>query len=124
MKKILSLVAVATFSITVSAYAADEVKPITKIMQARLGWIQSITKNIAYSNFEAVSKDAADLAAQTKKVGEAATAAFGKEKNLAVSALATYMGEAANKKDGVAAAAKLGETLGTCFSCHTKLRDK
>lgn len=123
MKKILAFVAVAVLSFSLSAYA-DEEKPITKIMKARLGWIQSITNNIAYSRFDAVSTDAAALAAQTKKVGEASAAAFGKEKNLAISALAMSMAEAANNKDGAAVAAKFGETLGTCFSCHTKLRDK
>ena len=111
-----------------SAFAAEEakpeVKPITKIMLARLGWVQSITKNIAYSNYEGIAKDANELAAQTKKVGDAAPAPFNKEKNLAIAALATNMADAAGKKDGAAVSARFGEILGTCNSCHAKLRDK
>jgi cytochrome c556 len=129
MKKYFSLLAaLALVTVTATAFAADEakpeVKPITKIMLARLGWVQSITKNIAYSNYEGIAKDANELAAQTKKVGDAAPAAFNKEKNLAVSELAKNMADAAGRKDGVAVSAKLGEILGTCNSCHAKLRDK
>ena len=128
MKKITSLVVALLLIAAASAFAAEEakpdVKPITKIMLARLGWIQSISNNIAYSNYEGITKDATELAAQTKKVGDAAPAAFNKEKNLAVSNLALAMAEAAGKKDGVTASAKLGEILGTCNSCHAKLRDK
>jgi cytochrome c556 len=110
-----------------AAFAADpapEVKPITKVMLARLGWIESLSKNIAYSNFDAVAKDAGELSAQTKKVGEAATAEFNKERNLAISALAKSMADAAAAKDAHTVTAKLGEILGTCYSCHAKLRDK
>lgn len=129
MRKYTCLVAsLALVALTATAFAAEEpkpeVKPITKAMLARLGWAQSLTKNIAYSNYEAVAKDANELTAQTKKVGEAATAAYGKEKNLAISALSLALADAAAKKDGVTASAKLGEILGTCNSCHAKLRDK
>lgn len=128
MKKITSLVVALLLIAAASAFAAEEakpdVKPITKIMLARLGWIQSISNNIAYSNYEGITKDATELAAQTKKVGDAAPAAFNKEKNLAVSSLASAMAEAAGKKDGATVSTKLGEILGTCNSCHAKLRDK
>jgi len=128
MKRKISLLVTILLVSAATAYAAEEakpeVKPITKIMLARLGWVQSITKNIAYSNYEGVAKDANELAAQTKKVGDAAPAAFNKEKNLAVSELAKAMAAAAGNKDGVAVAAKLGEVLGTCNTCHAKLRDK
>jgi cytochrome c556 len=129
MKKQICLLAVcAMVAASVTAFAADEakpeMKPITKIMLARLGWVQSISKNIAYSNYEGVAKDANDLAAQTKKVGDAAPAAFNKEKNLAVSELAKAISMAAANKDGVTVSAKFGEILGTCNSCHAKLRDK
>jgi hypothetical protein len=129
MKKYFSILAALVMTIVaVTAFAAEEtkpeVKPITKVMLARLGWVQSITRNIAYSNYEAVAKDANDLAAQTKKVGDAAPAAFYKEKNLAISGLALAMADAAGKKDGVTVSAKLGEILGTCNTCHAKLRDK
>ena len=128
MKKLISLLAALALTVAAVAVAADEpkpdAKPITKVMLARLGWVQSLTKNIAYSNYEAIAKDANDLAAQTKKVGEAAPAAFNKEKNLAISGLATAMADAAGKKDGATVTAKFGEILGTCNACHAKLRDK
>ena len=128
MKKTSRLVVALLLIAAASAFAAEEakpdVKPITKIMLARLGWIQSISNNIAYSNYDGITKDATELAAQTKKVGDAAPAAFNKEKNLAVSNLALAMAEAAAKKDGATVSAKLGEILGTCNSCHAKLRDK
>ena len=129
MKKYFSILAALVMTIVAAtAFAAEEakpeVKPITKVMLARLGWVQSITKNIAYSNYDGVAKDANELAAQTKKVGDAAPAAFNKEKNLAVSGLAQAMSDAAGKKDGVTVSAKLGEVLGTCNTCHAKLRDK
>jgi cytochrome c556 len=128
MKKQISLIVTILLISAGAAFAADEakpeVKPITKLMLARLGWVQSITKNIAYSNYEGIAKDANELAAQTKKVGDAAPAPFNKEKNLALADLAKAMADAAGKKDGVTASAKLGEILGTCNSCHAKLRDK
>jgi cytochrome c556 len=129
MKTYTSLLAAVVLTIVAAtAFAAEdvkpEVKPITKLMLARLGWVQSLTKNIAYSNYDGIAKDANELAAQTKKVCDAAPAAFNKEKNLAVSALAQSMAEAAVKKDGLTASVKLGEILGTCNSCHAKLRDK
>ncbi len=129
MKKQISLLALcAMVAVSATAFAADEakpeMKPITKVMLARLGWVQSITKNIAYSNYEGVAKDANDLAAQTKKVGDAAPAAYNKEKNLAVSELAKSMSAAAAAKDGAVVSAKFGEVLATCNSCHAKLRDK
>ena len=127
MKKWITLAALSLLA-AATAYAADEakpeVKPITKVMLARLGWVQSLSKNIAYSNYDGIAKDATDLAAQTKKAGEAAPAPFNKEKNLAISALATSMAEAAAAKNGALVSAKYGEILGTCNSCHAKLRDK
>jgi cytochrome c556 len=128
MKKMTSFLATILLLSVVSVSAAEEakpeVKPITKVMLARLGWVQSITKNIAYSNYEGVTKDANELAAQTKKVGDAAPAAFNKEKNLAVSELAKAISAAAANKDGAAVSAKFGDVLATCNSCHAKLRDK
>jgi cytochrome c556 len=129
MRKYTFMVAsLALLALTATAFAADEakpdVKPITKVMLARLGWVQSLTKNVAYSNYEAIAKDANELAAQTKKVGDAAPAAFNKERNLTISSLSLALADAAAKKDGAAASAKLGEILGTCNSCHAKLRDK
>ena len=128
MKKAAALIAIILLIAAGSALAADEAKteqkPITKLMLARLGWVQSISKNIAYSNYEGIAKDANELAAQTKKVGDAAPAAFNKEKNLAISNLAKSMAEAAGKKDGLTVSTRFGEILGTCNSCHAKLRDK
>jgi cytochrome c556 len=129
MRKYTCLIAsLALVALAATAFAAEEakpeVKPITKAMLARLGWVQSLTRNIAYSNYEAVAKDANELAAQTKKLGDAAPAAFNKERNLTISSLSLALADAAAKKDGVTASAKLGEILGTCNSCHAKLRDK
>ena len=128
MNKMMSLILAILLVATTAAFAADEakpeVKPITKVMLARLGWVQSLTKNIAYSNYDGITKDATELSAQAKKVGDASPAAFNKEKNLAISDLAKAMADAAGKKDGVTASAKFGEILGTCNSCHAKLRDK
>jgi len=128
MKKISSLVLAIYLIAAASAFAAEEarpeVKPITKLMLARLGWIQSISRDIAYSNYDGIAKVAAELAAQTKKVGDAAPAAFNKEKNLAVSGLALAMADAAGKKDGITVSSRFGEILGTCNSCHARLRDK
>ena len=128
MKTRISLLVTILLITAGAVFAADaakpEQKPITRLMLARLGWVQSITQNIAYSNYDGVAKDANELAAQTKKVGDAAPAAFNKEKNLAVSGLAQAMSDAAGKKDGVTVSAKFGEILGTCNSCHAKLRDK
>jgi len=129
MRKYTCLVAsLALLTFAATSFAAEEakpdVKPITKAMLARLGWVQSLTRNIAYSNYEAVAKDANELAAQTKKLGDAAPAAFNKERNLTISSLSLALADAAAKKDGVTASAKLGEILGTCNSCHAKLRDK
>lgn len=127
MKKCIVFVAMLVLT-AAAAMAAEEakpeIKPITRTMLARLGWVQSITKNIAYSNYDGIAKDANDLSAQTKKAGEAAPAPFNKEKNLAISALASSMAEAAASKNGAVVAAKFGEILTTCNSCHAKLRDK
>lgn len=128
MKKQISLLVAILLAAAAAAFAAEEAqqepKPITKLMLARLGWVQSITGNIAYSNYEGVAKNANELAAQTKKVGDAAPAAFNKEKKLAVSDLAKAMADAAARKDGVTVSAKLGEILGTCNTCHARLRDR
>jgi len=127
MKKCIALVAAAILT-AATVFAAEEakqeVKPITKVMLARLGWVQSITKNIAYSNYEEVASEAMMLGAQTKKVGEASPAPFNKEKNLAITALAKSMADAAAVKDGAKVSARFGEILATCNSCHAKLRDK
>ena len=127
MKKCITLVVMITLTATATLAAEEakpEMKPITKAMLARLGWVQSLSKNIAYSNYDGIAKDAMDLSAQTKKAGETAPAPFNKEKNLAISALASSMAEAAAAKNGAAVSAKFGEILATCNSCHAKLRDK
>jgi hypothetical protein len=128
MKRLICLAVTILLAAAANTFAADEakpeVKPITKLMQARLAWVLSITKDIAYSNYEGIAKDANELSAQTRKVGDAAPAPFNKEKNLAISDQAKAMADAAGKKDGVTASAKLGEIMGSCNSCHARLRDK
>lgn len=120
----LFVVVVLCSAVVNAAEQSAEQKPITKVMLARLGWVQSLTKNIAYSNYQDIARDADALSAQTLKAGEAATAPFNKEKNLEISGLAREMAQAAVANDGKAASAKLGSILGACNTCHAKLRDK
>lgn len=124
MKQLITITILSTLLAVTAVIAAAEQKPITKVMLARLGWIQSISRYQAYSNYEGIATDASALAAQTKKVGEAAPAPFNKEMNLAISELAGAMAIAAANKDGATTAAKLGEILGKCSACHAKFRDK
>jgi hypothetical protein len=74
MKKIIALLSVAIFATAVFAFAAGdakpELRPAQKIMQARVAWLTAINENLGAKKFEAVTKDAGELAAQTKKVGK------------------------------------------------------
>jgi cytochrome c556 len=128
MKKIIALLTVAIFATAVFAFAADEAKPelrpAQKIMQARAGWLTAISENLGANKFEAVTKDAGELAAQTKNVGENHPNPLGKELNLAISSLAKEISVAAAKKDGDTIKVKLGEIKGKCGECHAKIRDK
>ena len=84
----------------------------------------AMNKNLTANNFEAVGKDAAELAAQTKKVGEGHPNPVGKELTLAIASFAEEIAAAAAKKDGNTVKAKLGDIKGKCSECHAKLRDK
>jgi cytochrome c556 len=128
MKKIVALLSVAIFAAAFFAFAADDVKPelrpAQKLMQARVAWLTAINKNLGAKEFEAVSKDADKLAAQTKKVGENIPNPLGKELTLAISSLAMEISAAAANQDGETVKAKLGEIKGKCAECHAKIRDK
>ena len=128
MKKIIALLSVAIFGTAVFAFAAGdakpELRPTQKIMQARVAWLTAMSENLGAKKFEAVTRDADELAAQTKKVGENFPNPLGKELNLAISSLAKDISVAAAKKDGDTIKVKLGEIKGKCDECHAKIRDK
>ena len=128
MKKIIALLSVAIFAAAFFAFAAEdtkpELRPARKVMQARVAWLAAINKNLGAKNFEAVAKDANELSAQTKRVGENLTNPLGKELDLAISLLAKDVSAAAAKKNGDVVKVKLGEIKAKCGECHAKIRDK
>jgi cytochrome c556 len=128
MKKIIALLSVAIFTIAIFAFAAEdtkpELRPAQKIMQARVAWLTAINENLGAKKFEAVTKDADELAAQTKKVGENIPNPIGKELTLAISSFAKDVSAAAAKQDVDTIKIKLGEIKGKCGECHAKIRDK
>jgi cytochrome c556 len=133
MKKIIALIAVSILSTAAFSFAdhhkgaeapKKELRPLQVLMQARAAWMKAMNENLAAMKFEAVSKDADSLSAQTKKVGEGAANPIAKEINLKISGLAAEVSAAAAKKDGAAVKAKLGEIKANCSECHAKVRDK
>ena len=128
MKKIIVLLSIAIFAITIFAFAAEdtkpELRPAQKVMQARVAWLAAINKNLGTKNFEAVAKDANELSAQTKRVGENLPNPLGKELDLAISLLAKDVSAAAAKQNSETVKAKLGAIKGKCSECHVKIRDK
>jgi len=128
MKKIIALISVVLFTIAILAFAAEdtkpELRPAQKLMQARAAWLGEINKNLGNNNFDAIAKDANELSAQTKKVGENHPNPLGKELTLAISSLAMDVSAAAAKGDADTIKTKLGEIKGKCGECHAKIRDK
>ena len=128
MKKIIAILSVAIFAMAILAFAAEdnkpELRPAQKVMQARVAWLTAMNKNLGAKYFDAVAKDADELAAQTKKVGENIQNPLGKELTLAISSHAKDISAAADKQDGETVKAKLGEIKGKCGECHVKIRDK
>ena len=128
MKKIIALLSVAIFAIAIFAFAAEdtkpELRPAQKIMQARVAWLTAINENLGAKKFKAITKDADELAAQTRKVGENIPNPLGKELTLAISSRAKDISVAAAKQDGETIKVKLGEIKGKCGECHAKIRDK
>lgn len=128
MKKSFVMLSLAIFVISVFAFAAEkektELRPTQKLMQARAAWMTAMTENLAAKKFEAIAKDATELAAQTKKVGENHPNPLGKELTLAVSSIAGEISSAAAKKYSDTVKAKLVEIKGKCGECHAKIRDK
>jgi len=128
MKKIIALISVVLFTIAILAFAAEDTKPklrpAQKLMQARAAWLGEINKNLGNNNFDAIAKDANELSAQTKKVGENDPNPLGKELTLAISSLAMDLSAAAAKGDSDTIKTKLGEIKGKCGECHAKIRDK
>ncbi|MFA5180164.1 MAG: hypothetical protein WC405_02505 [Syntrophales bacterium] len=128
MKKIIALLSVAFFATAVFAFAAadakPELRPAQKIMQARVAWLAAINANLGSKNYEAITNNADELAAQTKKVGDNIPNPLGKELTLAISSFAKEISVAAAKKDGETIKVKLGDIKGKCGECHAKIRDK
>lgn len=128
MKKRITLLTIALLAAAVFSYAAGdakpELRPSQKLMQARAAWMKAMNENLGEKKFEAIVKDADDLAAQTKKTGEAQTNPQAKELTLAVASLAAEVSSAAAKKDADTVKAKLGAIRGKCSDCHVKIRDK
>jgi hypothetical protein len=128
MKKIIALLSIAIFATAILAFAADdakpELRPAQKLMQARKAWLAAMSENLAAKKFDAVAKDADDLAGQTKKVGEKQTNPLGKELTMAIASLAGEISTAAAKQDSATVKAKIGEIKEKCSECHAKIRDK
>ena len=128
MKKIIVLLSIALFAAAFLAFAADdtkpEMRPAQKLMQARKVWLASMSENLGAKKFEAVAKDADDLADQTQKVDEKQTNPLVKELTMAISSLAREVSAAAANQDGDTVKAKLGEIKDKCSECHAKIRDK
>jgi cytochrome c556 len=128
MKKIIALISVVLFTIAILAFAAEdtkpELRPAQKLMQARAAWLGEINKNLGNNNFDAIAKDANELSAQTKKVGENHPNPLGKDLTLGISSLAMDVSAAAVKRDADTVKIKLGEIKGNCGECHAKIRDK
>jgi len=128
MKKIIALLSVSIFAIAIFAFAAEdtkpELRPAQKIMQARVAWLTAINENLGAKKFEAITKDADELAAQARKVGENIPNPLAKELTLAISLFAKDVSAAAAKQDGDTIKIKLGEIKGKCGECHAKIRDK
>ncbi len=128
MRKTIAALSVVFFAIALFAFAADdakqELRPSQKIMQARQAWLTAMTENLGANKFEAVAKDAGELAAQTKKVGDNLPNPLAKELTLAISFLAKDISAAANKEDGKTINVKLEDIKGKCGECHAKIRDK
>ena len=128
MKKIILLLTVAVFAIAALAFAVEdkkpELRPAQQVMQARAGWLKAINKNLGAGDFAAVVKDANELAAQTKKVGDGLPNPLAKDITLAISMLAQDASAAAVKKDADTVKAKMGAIKAKCDECHVKIRDK
>ncbi|MDQ1331761.1 MAG: hypothetical protein QG578_2029 [Thermodesulfobacteriota bacterium] len=128
MKRTIALLSFVLFTAAVLAFAADdtgtELRPSQKLMRARKAWLSSIIENIGSGRFDAIAKDAEELAAQTKKVGENIPNPLGKELTLAISSFSKEISASAAKQDGAAIKIKLGEISEKCGECHVKIRDK
>ncbi len=99
-------------------------RPTQKAMQARAGWVKSMSENLAALKLEEVQKYALALASQTSAAAEKQQVPLAKELTLKVSSLASATGEAAGTKDGETVKIKLAEIKATCGECHAKIRDK
>ena len=72
-----------------------ELRPTQKAMQARAGWVKSMSENLAAMKFGEVQKDALALASQTSAAAEKQQVPLAKELTMKVSSLASATGDAA-----------------------------
>ena len=128
MKKLILILSVTFLVIAILAFAADdkktELRPAQKIMQARAAGLTAMSDNLGAGNFEAIVKNADELAAETMKTGEKNPNPLAKEITLAISMYAQEASATAAKHDAETVKAKLGAIKGKCGECHTKIRDK
>ena len=128
MKKIMVFLFAAIFIVAVLAFAAEvkktELRPTQIVMQARAAWLKAMSKNLGDGNFPAIVKDANELAAQTKKIGDGLANPLAKDITLAISVFANEASAAATKKDAATVKVELGAIKAKCDECHAKIRDK
>ncbi len=139
MKRIIGFLTISIFAAAVMVFAAGESKPPLRpsqvLMQARAAWMAAMNKslgdtkadadkNAGAKKFDAIAKDAADLAAEAQKTGNGLANPEAKEITLSLAALARELSAAASKKDGDLVKTKLGEIKAKCSECHAKIRDK
>jgi hypothetical protein len=120
------LFCLATGAMANNSQAADtpEPRPMQKAMQARAGWVQNMSANLAATQYDAVAKDATALATQTDAAAAKLTVPLAKDLTLKISSLAKEVAVAAGKKNGETVKMKLAEIKATCGECNAKIRDK
>jgi len=128
MKRTVLFFLLVIFAVTALAFAAEKdkqpLRPIQKIMQDRAALLKGMNKSLAEGKFDAIAKNAATLATETKATAGKLPNPLAKEITLALSSLAQETAAAATAKDAGAVKTKLGAVKGKCDECHAKIRDK
>jgi len=104
--------------------AEQELRPMQKIMQARIGWVKAMNSNLGAMNYDEIKKDALALSSQAAAVAEKQPEGLAKELTVRLSTLASATAEATGRKNNEAIQMKLAEIQATCAECHAKIRDK
>lgn len=118
---VLTVFAVATL-VFVGAEAVEELRPSQKIMRARSTLLGLLNKKLAAKRFQMISKNANELAMETKKTSKNLDNPEAKEITLAISSLAEDVYRASLTSDESTIKTKLGEIKGKCQECHIKFR--